>query len=388
MGWDSIIGQERVKNFFRASLERGRLAQAYLLTGPEGIGKYAVAIELARTVNCEKSRTESCGECRTCRMITSLQHPTFNLVIPLPVGKNEEKGDQPLAKLTEEDLTVIREQMRLKAANPYHPIVVPRATTIKINSIRDIRRGSSMAALDGKGTKVFVILEADAMSDDSANALLKTLEEPLPDTMLILTASHPDRLLQTIISRCQHVRFELLSEESIRNALISRENLNPGLAAVAARLGNGSYTQALRYCSSDLFDRRREAVEYLRTILARPRAEFSREIDRISSVYERPAIGELYSLMQDWLREALLADQGISGVVAEEEQEPFRKFTEYYRGSDYPGAIEALDHAISLLDKNVYIPLIHLDVASRLRRCIHPATGRRHPVNRIPKGNL
>jgi DNA polymerase III subunit delta' len=388
MGWNRIIGQERVKRFFRASLERKRLAPVYLLTGPEGVGKYAVALECAKTVNCENSRTEACDECRTCRLIGSLQHPNFNLVLPLPVGKNESLGDAPLAKLSDDELAVIREQLSLKAGNPYHSIVIPKATTIKINSIRDIRRGSSLAAFDGAGKKVYVILDADVMNDEGANALLKTLEEPLPDTMLLLTASNPDRLLRTIISRCQQVRFEMLSEESIRNALIARESILPGIAAVAARLGNGSYTRALQYCTSGLFDRRREAVEYLRTLLARTRREFLKEIERTTSDYDRPAMGELLSLMQDWLREAMLAEQGIAGVVAEDEQETFRKFGEYYRGSDYSGAIEVLDRAISLIDKNVYIPLIQLDVAARLRTLIRPATGGRHLPTRSPKGTL
>jgi DNA polymerase III subunit delta' len=385
MSWNKIIGQERVKKFFRSTLERGRLAPAYLLTGPEGVGKYATALELAKTVNCERSKTEACDECKTCRLIATLQHPTFNLVLPLPTGKNETAGDGPLAKLSEDDLAAVREQFALKAANPYHRIVIPRATTIKISSIREIRRGSSMAAFSGSGIKVFVIHEADMMEDPGANALLKTLEEPLPDTMLILTASNPDHLLPTITSRCQVVRFEHLPEELVRNALVEREHLAPGTAAVAARLGNGSYTQALQYTSSGLFDRRREAIEYLRTILARTRRDVLKEIERTTSAYDRPAIAELFSLIQDWLREAMFAEQGIAGVVAEDEQGAFRKFVEHYSGSDYAGAIDALDAAISLLDKNVYIPLIQLDVASRLKRMLrHSAAG--GAVSRTVKG--
>jgi DNA polymerase III subunit delta' len=372
MSWTRVIGQERVKQFFRASIGRGRLAPAYLFTGPPGTGKFAAALELAKIVNCERGTDEVCDECRSCSMMNALQHPNLSLVFPLPVGKNEVTGDLPMAKLTEEDLGTVREQVGLKAADPYHPISIPRATTIKINSIRDIRRNSSMTSFGGSGTKVFILMDADSMNDDGANALLKTLEEPLGDTILILTASNPDMLLRTIVSRCQQVFFEPLAEEAIREALVKRNGLAADIARLAARLGGGSYTRSLDYASSSLFDRRKEAIGYLRTLLARSRKELLDEIERISAGGDRAAVTELLQLMQDWLREAMRSSQGADVVVPDDEADTLRRFVEHYRGSDYPSAIGAIDRAISLVDGNVYIPLIHCELAARLRTLIRP----------------
>src|SRR5271169_3114747 len=147
MSWQTILNQERVKKILQASLDSGRISHAYLFTGPEGAGKSVTAIELAKVVNCDQKTSVACGKCPSCKKFDSLQHPNLNIIVPLPVGKNEVSGDAPLAKLSDEEIAVLREQLKLKAGNPYHDIVMPKATEIKVNSIREIRRGAALTAI-------------------------------------------------------------------------------------------------------------------------------------------------------------------------------------------------------------------------------------------------
>ena len=367
MSWTTIINQARVKELLIASLKRKRLAHAYLFSGPAGSGKYAAAIELARIVNCDNSETEACGACSNCLKFDSLQHPDVKLIFSLPVGKGEKAGDAPLAKLSDDDITVIHEQINLKAQNSYHQITIPRANTIKVNSIREIRRESSLSAF-GKGKKVFIIIDAETMNDESSNAILKTLEEPHEDTHLILTSSNADALLPTIISRCQHIRFDPLSESIIAEALIERKGIPTERAKTIARLANGNYSRALQYIDTSFETRQVYAVEFFRAMIFKPRKVLSGEIDKIMSEYQKSDLKDMFHLMEQWLHDAMLLQQGLVAVPTIGNDESLRKFITIYPDWDYASANESLERAVSLLDKNVYIPLIVLDLSARLKK--------------------
>lgn len=237
--WPRVIGQRRVKGTLLAARRSGRLPHAYLFYGGEGVGKDAAALELARVLRCERGEDEACGVCPSCLRVSTMQHPDVRLIIALPRGAQEKDDDGPLAKLTEAEVRVVQEQLALKGADPYHRIQIPKANVIKVNSVREIRRESSMSTSDSR-TRVFIISGADAMNDASANTLLKTLEEPPGDTMFILTTSRREALLPTILSRCQLVRFDPLTEEEITSALVGRGHMDAARAALLARLAGGA----------------------------------------------------------------------------------------------------------------------------------------------------
>ncbi len=368
---ENFINQERARSMIRSSLDSGRLAHAYLFSGPEGSGKYAAAIELAQAVNCESAAGRPCGVCPSCVRTASLSHPDLNLVFPLPVGDNEKEGDHPLDRLTEEEVSLYHEQIALKAKNPYHRISLPGAGTIKLSSIRELRRESSLSTVEAR-KKIFVILDADAMNEESANALLKTLEEPHEDTLLILTTSRPAALLPTLSSRCQHIRFDPLPENAIARALEEREGIEAPTARTIARLSGGSYSRALAYSSAPLGESREEALGILRTVLLKSRAEILAETDRLSRDYEKHEIVELLHLLENSLRDAMVI-AGNAGTPSDDPgADPIRKLASLYPAADYPLAVEAIDRAISLLGKNVYIRLIILNLACSLKHSIDP----------------
>ena len=369
MAWKSIVSQSRVKTLLTGMLAGKRVAHAYLFSGPEGSGQDAAAIEFSKALLCERAGSEACGECRNCMRVESLQHPNLTLVFPLPAGRNEKLGDLPLSKLSDADIALVQEQVRLKGLNPYHNIIIPKANTIKINSVRLIRKESSLAGFE-TGRRIFIIFNAEEMAEDASNALLKTLEEPPENTILILTTPVPDRLLRTIVSRCQHVRLAPLSAGEIQAALEEREKVLPDEAAVVAKLSGGSYAKALQRLHSDLKERSREGVDFLRTALGGSREEVGNSIERIASAHEKQELGELLLLLQDWLRDAMLLKEG--GAAEPEDGDSLRRLIGRYKKIDLPGAIAAVDRAVLLVDRNAYIPLVLLNLALALQESINP----------------
>jgi DNA polymerase-3 subunit delta' len=370
MGWDRVIGQSRVKDLLRRTLASKRIAHAYLFFGGEGIGKDAAAIEVARALNCQNNGVDPCGACGSCKKIDLLQHPNLKLIFPLPIGRNEKSGDDPVEVLSEDQVSAAQEQLRLKAQNPYHRISVPKANYIKINSVRDLRRDAALSTFEG-GKKVFLISNAETMNAEASNSLLKTLEEPSSDSLFILTVSQKEQLLATIVSRCQLVQFDLLAEEEIQASLIAREHVEPEQAALIARLARGSYTAALEMLSVDLVAQRREVVQFLRLVLGSLKAPLAMDIERIGSLGDRAAIERWLKMLEVWLRDALvLREHGEGGLLTVDHTKELKSFTEKFPHADLLAALDTVERSVALVGKNVYLPLVLTSLAIDLRRSL------------------
>jgi DNA polymerase-3 subunit delta' len=375
MSWQNVLGQNRVKELLQRTLQSGRVAHAYLFSGPSGVGKDAMAIEFAKALNCAVRGSSACNDCASCRKAAALQHPNIQIIVALPVGKNEKKGDDPLASLTEESVKAVHEQLRQKAADPYHTIEIPKANFIKINSVREVKRQSALSLFEG-GKKVFLILKAEDMNTEASNSILKTLEEPSEDTVLILTTSQRDRLLPTIVSRCQLVTFDPLEEAEIEQALRSHDGADPMQAAIAARLAGGSYARARELLTADIGAERESAVQFVRLALASRPVSLAEEIERLVAENDRVSLERWLRILQLWLHEALLAREGAADVPTESQPEDVRRFDERFPHADLAGAIESVESCIALLGKNVYLPLALTALAVELKqRCtLEPST--------------
>lgn len=368
MSWDRVIGQGRVKRILLSALRSGRLPHAYLFVGNDGVGKDAAALELARVLHCEQGGEEACDKCPSCVRMSSLQHPDLRIVVALPLGKGEKADDPPLEKLSSVEIELIREQFRLKAGDPYHRIMIPKASIIKINSIRDIRRESSLSTTEGS-KRVIILSRADEMGDAAANTLLKTLEEPGENTMFILTTSHRDAVLPTILSRCQVVQFDPLTEEDIRSALIARKSVEPAQASLVARLANGSYTKALDLLQEDVAEQRQQVVAFIRAALGNNVTLATDAVEELCAGKDRQLVIQFLNLMLIWVRDALVLLQG-GQVINLDQQEDLKKFVARFPQADFVRVLACIERAISLVERNVYINLVMLHLATELRRNI------------------
>jgi DNA polymerase-3 subunit delta' len=370
--WPRVIGQERVKHLLLAARNAGRLPHAYLFYGEEGVGKDATALEFARVLRCEIGRDEACGSCPSCIRMATLQDPDVRFIIPLPRGLHEKESDEPMERLSEADVANVREQLRLKGENPYHRVSIPRANVIKINSIREIRRQSSLST-SGNGKRMFIISGAEGMNDEAANTLLKTLEEPPGETMLILTTAHREALLPTIVSRCQAIQFDPLTEDQLRDALIERNALDADKASLVARLARGSYTRALELQKEDVIQQRSAVVDFVRKALSRKSADMMDLIEEIADVGDRDDHLRFLELMLSWFRDALVLSHG-GTVINLDQQDDLKRFVDRFPGADLLQVMADVEKAISLVNRYTYIRLVLANLAVRLRRNILSGT--------------
>ncbi len=369
LGWDRVIGQRRAKELLQRAVSSGQVAHAYLFAGPDGVGADALALELARVLNCEEGGPVACDRCSSCRSMDSLQHPNVHLVFPLPVGKNEKQGDDPLTVLTDDQVAAVRDAIAMKAADPYAHIEIPRATAIKINSIRAIKREASLSR-PTHGRNVFIILQAELMGAEASNSLLKTLEEPLADTVLLLTTAERDALLPTIVSRCQQIVCDRLSEDELEEALRRRDGLAEDAAHLASQMAGGSYAAARDLVSTDVQAQRARAVAFLRMVLTKQRLPLIQEIELLASSNDRPAVERWMRLLGGWLRDALVMTEGKPVHSQGEDQAALENFCSRFPGADLGAAVQRVERAIADLDKNGYLMLVLISLALDLRTCI------------------
>lgn len=201
MSFSDIIGHTKVIWGLKKALATGRLAHAYLFVGPQGVGKTTTALAFAKALQCSSSTDEACEQCTACRKVADMVHPD---VIWLE----------------------------------------PQGRQILVDQVRELQRRLMYKPLEG-ARRVAILKDAQDLNLQAANALLKTLEEPPADTVMVLLADSESSLLPTVVSRCQKVRFGPLAPEMVSGYLQERAGWDPETAAKAARAAQGSIGKAL-----------------------------------------------------------------------------------------------------------------------------------------------
>ncbi len=280
MSWNNIIGQKRQIRVLQKALETGRLAHAYLFTGPDGSGKESVAFEIASLLNCSKAATGnpagSCGLCLDCVQIQSFMHPNVEYIFPiesalLDAGDSAKKENKRFTD-AKERYDALLDQKKL---NPYLSPAMERSMGILTEQIISLQHKAMFMPNEGS-KKIFIISQAERLHPSAANKLLKLLEEPPPHVLFILVSSRPEALLPTIRSRCQAVRFSRITAQELRLWLqenrpeikepslsfivsFSRGNLRLAWELINNRDSNTSETATIVL--------RNQALDYLRQIL-------------------------------------------------------------------------------------------------------------------------
>jgi DNA polymerase-3 subunit delta' len=373
--WTNVIGQARVKHIIQSAIHAGKLPGAYLFSGPEGTGKDAAAFEIAKALNCLDPRmdgAEACDECASCVSIASLASSVVTFVHALAKDVSEsaaQKGDE---------IEAIREQLAAKVADPYYNLDIPRATAIQIGQIRELRLALSRS-LSGGRRRVVIVSEADMMNAQAQNAFLKTLEEPHSNTLIILTSSNASRLLPTVLSRCQIVRFDLLSSGEIASALIEREELPQEQAEFLARPSGGSYSRARETIGEDVQEMRNQIVSFLRMGLSKSRRNATIEIDKFlpraaggKFLDKRQAVERRLTLLTLWLRDALaLSTLAESEIVNFDQKEDLMKFvTRLGEPKRIIAAISAVDRAMHLTKLQLQLRPVMLQLVMDLETAL------------------
>ena len=237
MAWEGIEGHDDVVASFRDCLQRGRLGSTFLFVGPEGIGKRMLAIKLAEALLCERHEEDQltpCGQCPACQQVHARTHPDL-----LVIGKLPDRNFLLIEQFIGNDNQRMREGL---------------CPWIAMKPARGRR-------------KIAIVDDADYFNADSANCLLKTLEEPPPGSVLILIGTSVQRQLPTIRSRSQIVRFRPLSQDVVGKIITAQGWIeNQKQLPRVVSLSGGSVSAALEWCDEELGEFRRK----LGAALAKP----------------------------------------------------------------------------------------------------------------------
>ncbi len=302
----------------------------------------------------------------------TLQHPNIDLVFPLPPGKNEERQHDPYEKLSESVIQEIRNEIAAKGRDPYHRIEIRRASVIKINSIRSIKRKAAMR-VGHHQRHVVIICGAEKMKADAANSLLKTLEEPNAGQMIILTTSTPDALLPTIVSRCQVIRFDPIPEQEIMRALVERDVCDQNTAEALARLAEGSFLKALEYSDPEVRGRRSLVVEFMRAVYAGNSTRIMKEIEPIVSSRDRQEAVRFLQALEDWFHDVIAIREGRPDRIRHfDNPEAVTKFAQLFSGISCEDALHEIEKTIEYVTGNVHLTLALVNLAHHLHQRLQP----------------
>ena len=371
--WASVKGQGKVTGRLKAIFSSSRVAHAYLFKGLDGTGKDAAAVEFARLLNCTdvQNGNEACGKCSNCRKVSSLKSDLFRVVCALPSGRSEQPGSDPLESLSAADFELYLEQLELKAADPYHRINIPNANNIRINSIRDLVSRIYMASAKGS-KKVFLISEAEKMKQEAANALLKVLEEPPRNSVLILTTSKVSSLPSTIAGRCQNISFEPLGIDEVKEMLVDRASGHKmAEIELAARLSMGSYTRALELLEIGISEIRESVISFLVAAVKDNYADTVLISRTLGTKNDKDRLRHFLFFMNTWFRDILKVKCGIDENLSNFDiAERLKKFNANYPDSDIFSIINEIEEAEKLIGQNVQPPLILTNLSFKLRNML------------------
>src|SRR5436190_21159066 len=218
MSLPPLTGHERVKSKLAGAQASGKLPQALLLAGPRGVGKQRLALWLAQLIHCEAPGQEPCGQCRPCRLVVSLQHPDVHWFVPVELSKRGGTSTGDADKQVDLVADALAEEMAARREQPLYAPVVGLASH-PVASVRLLLK--RLALTPAMGTKkVFIVGDAERLipqrgTEDAANALLKALEEPPADSVIVITAADPNALLPTILSRVVLVRVARIADSAV-----------------------------------------------------------------------------------------------------------------------------------------------------------------------------
>jgi DNA polymerase III subunit delta' len=350
---DRLIGHSDAVALLRTSLAADRVSHAYLITGPRGVGRRTLALELAKALNCLADLpVRPCGDCRQCRLIQRGVHAEVRVVKRAP------------------------ERRAILLRPPPGSSSPPRDYA---DNVEFIQTDAQMRPVDGR-KKVYLILNAEELGRDAANRLLKTIEEPTHFVHFILTASDRGAVLPTIVSRCQEIRLRPVPRAELARALTASGLVDESRAELLAALSGGRPGWALAAIGDpSVFEVHQADVRELRDALAASR------LDRLilaRSLAERwsnrpDTVRATLRAWLSWWRDVLLVQVGLADRTSHagpDHQAAIRTVAAQVSPSDAQAAQARVQQTLSDLEANVNARLT-LDLLLLRLPYVRPATG-------------
>ena len=315
--WQTVGHDAPVRALSRA-IEQGRMHHALLLVGPPRIGKAALALDVARALNCVED--SPCGACGQCKRISASLHPDVRVI-------GIEEDGQGRAR-----------------------------TLISIDQVRELQKEASLKPYEG-ASRVFIIDGADRLSDEAANSLLKTLEEPPEQVVLVLLASDASAVLPTILSRCRRLDLLPVSVDTIADHLVNALGVEGARAQEVARLAGGKIGWAIQAAQEPaLLERLADRLDIIeRTVLSglEPRFEYAAQLAGRFSQSRADVLDEL-GLWLGWWRDVMVVCEGKSDLVWHMSRRPsLEAVAAGLDAAQSAVAVRAVERTVGLLERNV-----------------------------------
>jgi DNA polymerase III subunit delta' len=317
-----IIGQPHLISLFESSIEGKTVSHAYLILGPEHIGKTTLTLDISMALNCE-AKTRPCGECASCKKILKNMHPDIFEISLETIKASEQKTKREIG----------------------------------IEEIRRLQQLASLSPYEGK-YKIFIINGADLLSNEASNCLLKTLEEPSPNVIIFLLASDETNLLPTIVSRCQKIQLQTLSIKETQNILVDRYGATIEKAKLASYLSEGRLGEAINIAGDEKQVEKRYKI--IAEFLPLLESDINQRFSYVSQLEDdRKSIQEVFVVWLNLWRDLMLVKCGSRENVTNINYiSELDKFAERLSIIQIKEFIENLRNSLSLIIKNVNIRLL------------------------------
>ncbi|MGM0437730.1 MAG: DNA polymerase III subunit delta' [Bacillota bacterium] len=311
MSFKDVIDQKEVVNILKEELKDDRVNHAYLFYGKEGIGKKSLAVEFARALLCKEVENDSCNICNNCRRVEHGNHP---------------------------DLKIIEANTKTK--------------NLKIDQIREMQKEIAYKPYESK-YKIYIIDRAENMTNQAANSLLKTLEDPPSYAIIILISEELNKLLPTVISRCQNLRFSNISREKMEEFL-EKQNIDKEKKQLIIGLARGSIGKAQElYENSEFLNKRKKIYDFLKDINNITKVDIFSEVKEWVNLIKEDF--PLFDLLSAWYRDIIIYKRGNKKqIVNSDYQESILKEADRYNLSELLAIIELIEAHEGYIERNAF----------------------------------
>lgn len=306
-----IVGHEQIILHMQNAIRQKKISHAYLLCGESGSGKRLVAEAFAKAVLCEEGGIEACGKCKSCKQAESGNHPDIRVVV-------REKATLGVKEIREQ----VTADVRIK---PY-----------------------------SSEYKIYLIDEAETLTEEAQNALLKTIEEPPEYAVFLLTVSRQELLLPTVLSRCVLLPFYPVATGKIKQFLMEKKGVPDYLADSAAAFSGGLVGRAVRYAESEAFTEQREEVLHLvKYVDEMTMAEVMENVKLFAA--KKDVATEYLDMILLWYRDVLMykATKDMNTLLFRDEPEAVAAQAGKRSFENLQGIVEALEQVKQRLKSNV-----------------------------------
>ena len=379
MDFSEVIGLEHIKNHLVSTVENDRVAHAQLFIGQHGSGLLPAALAYARELICAQYEKGSEEYRRSAKQVDFLTHPDLHFVYP--VNKVKESQKNPVSDMFAE------EWRNFIVKNPYSSYfqwfqylgIENKQGNISVREAEEMSKKLALKSYSG-GYKVMIVWMAEMMNTECANKILKLVEEPPDNTVLLFLTEQEEQIINTIYSRCQKLHIPKLSEASIAGALMNRKRLSEAEAIALSRKAQGDYNRALQILAESGEDLVFEEwfITWVRSAFKakgnkkaiQDLLQWSDDMAKLGRETQKNFLGYCVEVF----RQALLKNYQVNSLIYLETKDPkfsLEKFAPFVHPNNIFEIVEALEEASYHIERNGNGKIIFADLSIQLTRLIH-----------------